>query len=240
MKPNYLIAKAATAAAFLLMALGSAATCRAGELFNADFNHYSFDGLGWKSAGAWEIFDYKKAKPGLASSLGKVARFPGGKGSGSGTLTKTFLPVSNPVSLTLSYDAGWGWGAPDFGGDQATVMLLDANGNGYVFSAHRTKATWAAQWGKVTAYKPESTLKWAAAPIDGTQKSVVDGGDLQKFTVTRDGKGAWTFAGANWTGGTPVSFTDNTTTSFSQVVLCGNPNVNDIVFNNIKLAVQAK
>jgi hypothetical protein len=113
-------------------------------------------------------------------------------------------------------------------------MLLDADGNGYIFDIHRAKATWGAQWAGVAKYLAPDPMHWAPAEIDTTQDSIMTGTGLRTFTITRDAKGAWTFNGAGWTGG-PLAFTDATTTSFSQVVLQGQPNSDEVVFGKVKL-----
>ncbi|RYX83388.1 glycosyl hydrolase family protein [bacterium] len=77
-------------------------------------------------------------------------------------------------------------------------------------------------------------MKWAASEVDATQPAVIDGGGLRTFTITRDGAGKWSFNSDEWKGG-PVTFTDNTTTTFTQVVLCGSPNTDDLLYGKIKL-----
>jgi len=116
-------------------------------------------------------------------------------------------------------------------------MLVDDDGNGYVFNVHRAKETWAAQWGKVAKYVMPDHLNWSPAVIDATQTSVVDDGGLQTFTIKRDANGAWQFSGEKWTGATPFAFTEPavSTSTFSQVVIVGKPNTDDLVFNHIHL-----
>ncbi len=192
---------------------------------------------GWSNKGeAWTLYDYGKAKAGLANNPGFVFRFVG-RGWNVGTLVRKFPTLTNPSNLTLTFDAGWGWGAADNGGDVFAVMLLDENGDGYAFEIHRASAEWAAQWGLVkgNAYPAKGTMHVASHKVDATQAAVLDGGGLQTFTITRKGNGDWSLSGVKWAEGTAATFSDTTTTSFSQVVLYGSPNVNDIVFANIKL-----
>jgi len=193
--------------------------------------------LGWTTKGTtWEIYNYQTHNASLLNGPGPVARFAG-RGTTTEMLVRKFPAVTSPTSLTLTFDAGWGWGAANQSSDDFNIMLLDDDGNGYVFNVHRAKEKWAAQWGAVKAYVMPDTLNWSPTEIDATQASVIDGGNLQTFTITRDANGAWQFSGAKWTGGTPFAFTEPaiTTTTFSQVVLLGKPNVDDLVFNKIKL-----
>ena len=212
--------------------LGGMSPAKAGEVFSTDFSKGTFDALGWTVKGDWTIADYGADKPGLANNPGPVAKFPA-KGTTDGTLTKTFGTIANPSSLTLTFDAGYGWGAKDHS-QSLQVMLLDADGNGYVFDIHRANMTWGAQWAPVAKYVHSDTLNWAPAAIDTTQPAVVNGGGLRTFTITRDSSGKWTFDSAGWTGG-PLIFTDTTTSSFSQVVLSASPNTDDLLFGKIKL-----
>ena len=80
------------------------------------------------------------------------------------------------------------------GADGLSVMLLDDDGNGYVFVVRRTKAAWAVQWGIVTKYAPAAKLNWSPTVIDATQKAVIDGGGLQSFTLKRGANGIWSFS----------------------------------------------
>jgi len=220
----------------ILFGVMATSFCRADVIFNSDFSKDSLDTLGWRTKDTpWQEYDYGATKANLANNPGMTVRFPATK-DGQGTLTRKFPVVDSPKTLTLTFDAGWGWGAANMGSDAFDVMILDDNGNGYIFSCHRTNATWAAQWGKVTAYAPQTPqLNWAPAAIDASQAAVIDGGGLQTFTISRDENGAWLFSGAKWSGATPLAFSDSTTTSFTQVVLVGKPNTDDIVFNKIKL-----
>ncbi|MFA7344308.1 MAG: hypothetical protein WC003_08400 [Terrimicrobiaceae bacterium] len=215
-----------------LCLLGGIPHANAGEILNADFSKGTVEESGWTPKGDWSIKDYGAAKPGLANSPGPVAVFAAG-GKTVGTLTKKFDTASNPSSLKLTFDAGFGWGAKTHV-QSFQVMLLDADGNGYVFDVHRANATWGAQWAVVSDYGYNEPLHWAPAAVDTTQDSVMAGGGLRAFTITRDAGGNWTFDGKGWTGG-PLKFTDTTTSSFSQVVLRGFPNTDEIVFGKVKL-----
>ncbi|MFA7342758.1 MAG: hypothetical protein WC003_00505 [Terrimicrobiaceae bacterium] len=214
--------------------LGGITPAKAGEILNSDFSKGSFEALGWTPKGEWEIVDYavKTNKPGLPNNPGPVAVFTA-KNKTPGTLTKKFDAAANPSSLTLTFDAGYGWGAKNH--PQALqVMILDAEGNGYIFNCGRANAAWAVGWGDVSRYAPCEKLETAPQPIDATQDSVVTGGGLRTFTITRDASGKWTFNGAGWTGG-PLTFTDTEISNFSQIVLVGQRNSDELLFNKIKL-----
>ena len=214
-----------------ILLLGSVA--QAEEIFNTDFSSGEIEALGWESEGQpWQIFDYATVKAAVQNNPGKLARFPG-RGSDIGDLIKSFPALANPQSLQLTYEAGWGWG-PENAGDSLLVMLLDDKGNGYVFDVHRTAATWALQWGKVTEGAYKSPLNWAKDKIDGKQKAILDGGGLLKFTVTRDANGNFELSCDKWASG-KLAFSDTTTSTFSKVVVRGAPNVNDMAFKSVKL-----
>jgi hypothetical protein len=210
--------------------LGTSA--KAGEIFASDFSKATVEESGWTPKGDWKVKDYATVNAGAPNNPGPVAVFAAG-GKTVGTLTKKFDAASNPASLTLTFDAGFGWGAKEHV-QSFQVMLLDADGNGYVFDVHRANATWGAQWATVSDYGYDEPLRWAPAAIDTTQESVMGGGGLRAFTITRDVGGNWTFDGAGWTGG-PLKFTDTTTSSFSQVVLRGLPNTDEVLFGKVKL-----
>ncbi len=218
-----------------LLLLGATASSQAGDVFSTDFSKGTFDSLGWVAKGGWTIIDPGSAKPDLAKNPGPVAKFPA-NGTSAGTLIKKFDALNNPASLKLTFDGGFGWGGPNHAQGLA-VMLLDAKDNGYIFNIARAKANWAVQWGKVVKLGYNDPLNWAPAEVDTTQTSVMDGGGLRTFTITRDATGKWTFNGEGWTGG-PVTFTDTTTTSFTQVVLYGTPNSDDQLWNKVKLEVE--
>ncbi len=224
-------------AALLLAFVASLAMAQAGEIFNTDFSKGDFVKLGWIAKGPWQILDYGADKPDLANNPGKVVRLPG-NGQETGLLTKKFKSITNPASLTLTFDGGYGWGAKDHA-HGLTILILDGEGNGYVFLNMRVKAIWGAQWAQVAQYEWPEQLNWAPAEIDTTQASVVDGGGLKTYTITRNASGKWTFNCNGWKGG-PLTFTNTTTTTFSQVVLFSKPNVDDIVYNKIKLKTTAK
>lgn len=209
------------------------AAANAGEIFNTDFSKGKIDELGWVAKGDWQMKDFGADKPGLAKNPGPVMKFPA-NGTTNGTLIKKFDPIANPASLKLTFDGGYGWGAKDHA-QGIGIMLLDADGNGYLFNQQRANATWGAQWDVVTKYAHNDQEHWAPAAIDATQAAVVDGGGLLTFTITYDGKGNWTFNRDGWN--TPLTFTDKTTTTFSQVVLMGTPNNDDLLFNKVKLEV---
>lgn len=225
-----------TAAVFPLVWLGTATTCRAETLIDADFSRGSFAALDWKDAGDWDVFTYPNQP---AKNPGPVARFAANKPDGS--LTKSFPEVSNPAKLSLSLDYGWGWGEAGQAADMVSFRLLDPAGNGYVFEIHRTRAKWAVQWGRVAKGQPSDEKHWAAEEIDATHAAVRDGGGLSRLTVTRDADGSWTIADKDWNrgAGARVTFTDSTTTSFSQLVLVGNRNFDEQVFNRIVLTTGA-
>lgn len=200
---------------------------------DADFSKGDFTALGWKAKGAWDVFTYPRE---VAHNPGPLARFPANPPA-DGTLTKTFDELRNPRKLTLTLDYGWGWGDTAQPADAIGFMLLDARSNGYVFEVHRTKATWAVQWGTVANGVPRSERTWAAEEIDATHPSVRNGGGLSRLTITRESDGAWSLSSKDWNqgAGATVKFTDVTTTSFSQLVLLGTKNFDDQLFNKITL-----
>jgi len=215
--------------------LGQASTQPAlAVVVDADFAKGDFAALGWTAEGAWEIFTYPTDK----NNPGPVARYAANKPAGA--LTKTFDEIKNPKELVLSLDVGWGWGKADHS-HHISFMLLDDRGNGYVFVVARAKGKWAAQWAPVTNNKPPKDKKWATEDVDTTHPAILDGGGMQRLTVTRDVNGNWTFAGKGWNqgAGAALKFTDATTTRFTKLVLVGSQNIDELVFNNIVLkAVQ--
>ena len=218
-----------------LFALAAIPSAKAGEIFSSDFSKGTFAALGWEAKGDWSIADFGADKPDLAKNPGPVAKFAA-NGQTVGTLTKKFDTITNPTSLKLTFDAGYGWGAATHS-QVLQVMLVDADGNGYIFDIHRANATWGAQWAVVTKYGYNDPMTWAPDAVDTTQASVMDGAGLRTFTITRDASSKWTFNGAGWTGG-PVTFTDTTTKVFSQVVLRGIPNTDDLAFGKVKLEAE--
>lgn len=215
---------------------GTSIGARAAEIFSSDFSKGTFEKLGWTAKGDWSIVNFGDNKAGLEKNPGPVAKFPA-NGKKAGMLTKTFDVIKDPANLTLTFDAGYGWGGKTHV-QAIQVMLLDADGNGYVFDSHRAKATWGAQWGLVTQYGYDKTLNWSPTPIDTTQGAVIDGAGLRTFTVTRDAGGTFKFSGEGWEGGTPFAFTDKTTTQFTQVVLFGTPNTDDLLYGKVKLEAE--
>lgn len=221
-----------TLAAALILA--AAAPAHAAEVFNSDFSQGAFEKLGWTAKGDWTIVNFGNDRPNLENNPGPVAKFPA-NGKKAGMLTKTFDPVKDPKELKLTFDAGYGWGSPTHS-QGLQIMLLDADGNGYVFDNHRAKAKWGVQWAPVSQYGYNNPLNWAPEVVDTTQGAVVDGKGLRTFTVTRDADGNWTFSGDGWQG-PALKFTDKTTTTFTQVVLFGTPNTDDLLYGKIKLEV---
>ncbi len=207
---------------------------RSDEIFSSDFSKGSFEALGWTVKGDWEIVDYGSKAANLANNPGLVAKFR--PGDTSGMLVKKFDMIQHPPLLTLTFDAGYGYGNKDHS-QGIRVMLLDLEGSGYVFAVARADAEWGAQWGKVVKYECKTPMKWAPVMIDTTQESVLSGGGLRTFTITRDGRSKWTFSGNGWKNG-PLTFTDKSTSLFTQVALCGGTNTDELVFNKIKLEVQ--
>jgi hypothetical protein len=217
-------------AAVATMAL-SQTVANAQPLLEADFSKGDFTAQGWTPKGSWTIIDYGADKPDLKNNPGPVAKFAAG-GKTAGTLTHA-IPATKGGAFTLTFDAGYGWGSPTHS-QSLQVMLVDDNGNGYAFDAHRAKATWGVQWALVSAYGYNNPMTWASAPIDTTQGSIVAGSGLRTFTISRDASGSFEFNGDGWVGG-PLKFTDTTTTSFTQIVLRGGPNTDEIVFGKLKL-----
>lgn len=220
--------------ATLLMLLGVTANfCGAETHIDSDFSKGSFTAQGWQVQGDWDIFTYPKESP---HNPGAVARFAANKPDGA--LTKTFAEVRNPKRLVFSLDYGWGWGDAGQGADSVFFMLLDPQGDGYIFEIHRTKANWAVQWGKVAKGAPAREKVWAPVEVDASHKAVRDGGGLCRVTITRESDGAWTVASKDWNqgAGESVRFTDTTTTSFSKVVLLGTKNFDEQVFNKVVLS----
>jgi Glycosyl hydrolases family 16 len=220
----------ARAAACLLPLLSTLAIGRAEVLVDTDFAKGDFQSLGWKADGAWDITTYPSEK----NNPGPVARFPARKPEGA--LTKTFAELHNPKSLNLSLDVGFGWGAADHA-EGAHFMLLDAQGNGYVFATQRANAKWAVEWAPVTGGKPPKDRTWAPENIDATQTAIRDGGGMEHLTLTRDVGGNWTFTSQNWNkgAGATLKFSDTTTTRFTKLVLVGTQNSDEPAFNKIVL-----
>ena len=213
-----------------VLLLGASSFARAGEVFSTDFGKGTIDSQGYVAKGDWSVVDYIIVKSGITNNPGPVAKWPA-NGQTIGVLTKKFASTTGAFKLT--FDAGYGWGGKDHP-QNLSVMLLDDKGNGYIFVCMRASATWAAQYGNVTKYGYNDPLDWAASSVDTTQKSIVDGGGLRTFTVTRDATGKWTFNGDGWSGG-PVTFTDTTTSAFTQIQLRGSANSDDIAFGKVKL-----
>ncbi len=208
-----------------------AGTAHAADVvFDTDFTKGTIEELGWKPDGLWTMAEYSNA----SNNPGPVLKFP--KSETPGTLTKTFEPLKNPRNLTLTFEGGYGWGAP--GHVQSfQVKILDDKGNGYVLGIQRANAPWAAQWGKVTDNKVDGDMKWGNNPIDTTQQAIVDGGGLRKFTITRSSSGEWTLDGEGWQGG-PLIFVEPTTDTFSQIVVVASPNTDEFAFSKFKLEVE--
>lgn len=210
--------------------------CNAEVIFKSDFSKGDFADLGWIVNGPWDIFDYKIPK----NNPGPVARYPAHKEDG-GTLTKKFEEVKDPQKLILSFDYGWGWGAENQGADSVHIMVLDSEGNGYIFSIGRYKGTWPFQWAVVKNYKIPKEKIWSPVEIDFTLKSIKDPefDGLGHVEIVREKGGKWRITGKKWNKGqgATIEFTDNTVSSFSQVVLYGTKNFDEQVFNNITLEV---
>lgn len=209
--------------------------CLAETFIDSDFSKDDFAGLGWRAEGDWDLFQYPKE---AANNPGRLARFPANK-KPDGALTKHFSEIKNPRKLSLSIDYGWGWGDASQPADGVAWMLLDSQGNGYVFDVHRCKATWAVQWAKVAGGTPAIDKTWSHEEIDATHSSVRDGGGLSRVSVTREVNGSWIVASKDWNHGSggAVMFSDTTTCSFSQLVLLGTSNFDDQLFNKIVLEV---
>jgi len=233
--PHYRRLKTLTLFAFALsfcVFLPGGMSAKGGEIFSTDFSTERLKALGWETNGVWKMKDFAADKPGLEKDPGPCIKFPANIPT-PGMLTKKFDPIANPDSLTLTFEAGYGWGSKNHG-QRLAVMILDADGNGYIFSQNRSKSTQGAQWDKVTKYTYSEPMQSAAGEIDTTEQAVIDGGGLRTFTITRDADGDWSFNGDTWTGG-PLTFTDKTYTTFSQVVLVGTPNSDDLLYNKVKL-----
>lgn len=171
-------------AAILVAGAFTSTTCLGQTAIDANFSRGDFASLGWQAKGDWDVFQYPKE---AANHPGLVARFAANKPSGS--LTKIFDEIKNPKKLTLDLDYGWGWGDANQPADAVALMLLDAQGGGYVIEVHRCKATWAVQWAKVAQGMPPKDKHWAAEEIDATHASVREGGGLCHLTITRDSAG---------------------------------------------------
>jgi hypothetical protein len=225
---------AAVAVLALAPLVKAADTQDAKPLVDADFSKGNFAALGWEPNGDWDIFT---PPPKLANSPGPVARFPANKPNG--TLTKKFAEVRNPPRLQLSMEYGWGWGDANQPADSLAFMLLDADGNGYLFELHRCKARWAVQWGRVANGIPAKERTWAAEEIDLSRKSVRDGGGMGRLNITREADGSWRIASPDWNGGAggALRFADAATTSFSRLALIGTKNFDDQLFSKIVLSV---
>ncbi|HUY87597.1 MAG TPA: hypothetical protein VMV10_02570 [Pirellulales bacterium] len=168
-------------ATILFILAGTAQTvCLAQTFIDTDFSKGNFADLGWQPKGDWDVFRYPTP---AANDPGLLARFAANKPSGS--LSKTFAEIKNPRKLALSLDYGWGWGDANQPADGIAFMLLDSQGDGYIFEVHRCKATWAVQWARVKGNLPPKDKTWAREEIDATHASVRDGGsDLAKLIET--------------------------------------------------------
>ncbi len=229
-----LLASAVTA----VVIIGLAPTaCRAETIIDSDFSQGDLASLGWKADGAWGIFRYPAE---ITNNPGPVARFAANEPDG--TLTHTFETFTNPGSLTLSLDYGWGWGDVAQGADSVSFMLLNGGGDGYVFKFHRCKAKWAVQWGHAAHGVPLEDMRWAPTDIDGTHAAVRDDGGLIHALICRQADGSWTISSEDWNrgaGGT-VRFSDTATTSFSRLVLLGTKNFDEQLFGRILLATSSR
>ncbi len=227
----------ARVAALLFVACLGRANCHSQTIVDAEFSKGGFQAAGWKVKGDWDLFEYAKE---LANNPGPVARF--GANTPDGFLTKSFREIKNPRKLTLSLEYGWGWGDSGQAADSISFMLLDARGSGYIFEVHRTRATWAAQWGKVAGGVPARDKTWASEEIDARHASIHDGGGLCRLTITRESDGTWSITSKDWNkgAGATVRFHDATTSSFSQLVLLGTQNFDEQVFSNVVLALAAR
>lgn len=220
----------------LLVALAAfgAAHCQAQTMIDSDFSKGDFAALGWKAKGDWDVFRYPdEAK----NNPGSLARFAANKPEGS--LIKSFPEIKKPHKLLLSMDYGWGWGDAGQASDSVSFMLLDPQGNGYVFVIHRCKANWAVQWAKVAGGVVPKDKVWAPVEIDATHPSVRDGGGLSQLKIVRDADGKWNITSKAWNkgAGASVHFNDTTTSTFSQLVLLGTQNFDEQIFNKIVLSV---
>ncbi len=224
-------------AVFILAAVLASTIGHAGTIVDADFSKGGFATMGWKAKGDWDVFRYPSE---AARNPGPVARFAANKPDGA--LAKSFEEIKNPARLTLSLDYGWGWGDAGQASDAVSLMLLDPQGDGYVFEVHRTKARWAVQWARVAKAAPAHDKTWSAEEIDASHASVRDGGGLCRLTITRESAGAWTIASNDWNkgAGATVRFADAATTSFSQLILLGTRNFDEQVFNNIVLTTAGR
>ncbi|MGE0606714.1 MAG: hypothetical protein AB7O62_06265 [Pirellulales bacterium] len=221
--------------AFLLALLLTLSISSAGQtqtVINSDFSKGDFAALGWKAQGDWDVFEYPKD---AAKNPGLLARFAANKPAGM--LRHSFDEISDPHSLRLSLDYGWGWGDAAQGSDSISCMLLNDKDDGYVFLVHRVKANWAVQWAKVAGGTPPDQKNWASEEIDATQAAIRDGGGLNRLNVTRDASGNWMLSSPGWNHGTggAVFFHDAATSSFSQLVLLGTKNFDEQAFNKITL-----
>jgi hypothetical protein len=213
-------------------------SCWAGDVvFETDFAEGDIASQGWVVEGDWIVTTYPAPE---GKNPGPVVRFAANKPDGA--LRRSFPVVADPDQLVLNVDYGWGWGDASQPADGLSFMLLDEKGSGYLFDFHRCTAAWAVQWGKVVDGKPVGNNVWAPAEIDATRPSVRDGGGLHRVTITRQQGGDWAVVCPDWNGGRggSISFSDATTTSFSQVVLMGTKNFDEQVFDRIKLSVPAR
>lgn len=215
-----------------LILLGTRVACSE-TLLQADFARGDLAELGWQADGAWDLFEDHR----IQKSPGRMARFAANRPAG--TLTHTFTSVRNPARLTLDLDYGWGWGDAAQGADSIAFQLLNAEGSGYAFKIHRTRARWAVQWGRAVKGQPPREMTWAARDIDATWRSIRDGGGLTRVTLSRDSDGTWTLSNRDWDGGhgAAVRFIDTTTSEFDRLVLLGTQNFDEQLFGRMSLAV---
>jgi hypothetical protein len=222
----------------LLLARGTTAYAQGPSLvFGSEFAAGPLADQGWKAEAGWEVAEFPKE---VKNQPGPVARFQANTKAG-GALSRTFAELKDPRTLALTLRYGWGWGDAGQGADSVAWMLLDGSGNGYAFKVHRTKANWAVQWGRAAGGQPAGDMTWAGAEIDASQKSVMDGGGLARIEIQREAGGAWTIHGPDWNAGAgaSVAFSDDSTRTFSRLVLLGSPNFDEQIFGSIRLTAEA-
>jgi len=211
--------------------------CSGETIFKIDFAKGDFADFGLRVEGknVFDIHDYKAKQ----NNPGLVCRVKANQPE-EGKLIKSFEKIKEPKVLKLSFDYGWGWGSADHGPDSVQFMLLNENKNGYIFSIGRTKANWALQFAAVKGGVISKDGKWIGRDNDFSHPSVLDGGGLANVVIIREKGGKWTIKSKDWNNGKggETEFSDNTFSSFSQLVIIGQKNYDEPVFNNITLEVE--
>lgn len=216
---------------------GAFQTSHANVITNGTFDT---DLSGWTAtsdnpAASWTWVDYGN------DSIGQVAQFQSGAPfTYGGSLSQPFMAISGPITLT--FDANWLFGATNDPTSSLGVMLLDDNGDGYVFYNRHNDIGYGVTWQPVVGgvVGAETQIN-----VDTQQLVAASGGGMGSFSLVGDGAGNWTFSGSvliapgvpsTWTTGSFSTGTD--VTSFSEIRLTGQFGANNVLtplYDNVVL-----